>query len=546
MIAASFRSCRIASSLLTLLPLLVSLAFAQTKSKEGPASVEGTICDAQNHLFTAATVSLENTRSGQIFVAHTDDKGHFRFAAVPEGTYALHAKMPGYHEASKVPLVLAQNEAMSVVLLLELDASASRKTVTQTVEFSDEPEFAVAGLIDPTNLGGHGSDVVVRTKEALAKETVSLNRGASDRLQPAVTPHGDTESSGESAESAPEGFLENKQRGKRLVEEGQPQQAIPYLERASKLKTEDSDVSYALALAYERSGDTLHADHTVRTLLAHEDRAELHALLGDIAEREGHPLEAVQEYQRAAEMQPSEANLFSWGAELLLHRAPEPAAEVLTKGHRLFPNSVRMLVGLAVTSYARGSYEQASEQLLHACDLNPADPSPYLFLGKIQQAEKVEPPGWTKRLQRFVNLQPENPLAYYYYAVGLAKESNDRENLALVESLLQKAIRLDSHFGDAYLQLGILYSERKDFPKAISAYQKAIETTPLPDEAHYRLAEAYRQTGETQKARQEIETYNQISQEKAKEADRDRHEIQQFVYTLRGRTTPAPPPPSTP
>jgi tetratricopeptide (TPR) repeat protein len=331
-----------------------------------------------------------------------------------------------------------------------------------------------------------------------------------------------------------------------LVEEGQPQQAIPYLERASKLKTEDSDVSYALALAYERSGDTLHADHTVRTLLAHEDRAELHALLGDIAEREGHPLEAVQEYQRAAEMQPSEANLFSWGAELLLHRAPEPAAEVLTKGHRLFPNSVRMLVGLAVTSYARGSYEQASEQLLHACDLNPADPSPYLFLGKIQQAEKVEPPGWTKRLQRFVNLQPENPLAYYYYAVGLAKESNDRENLALVESLLQKAIRLDSHFGDAYLQLGILYSERKDFPKAISAYQKAIETTPLPDEAHYRLAEAYRQTGETQKARQEIETYNQISQEKAKEADRDRHEIQQFVYTLRGRTTPAPPPPSTP
>jgi tetratricopeptide (TPR) repeat protein len=277
-----------------------------------------------------------------------------------------------------------------------------------------------------------------------------------------------------------------------------------------------------------------------------EDSAEFHASLGDIAERQGHPLEAVREYQRAAEMEPSETNLFSWGAELLLHRALEPAAEVFMKGHRLFPGSVRMLVGLAVASYARGSYEQASEQLLQACDLNPTDPSPYFFLGKIQEAQKVEPTGWTERLKRFVNLQPENPLAYYYYAVGLTKESDKKENSETAESLLRKAIRLDNQFGDAYLQLGILYSERKNFPKAIAAYQKAIETTPLPDEAHFRLAEAYRQTGETLKARQEIEIYDRISKEKAKEADRDRHEIQQFVYTLRGRSAPSQPPASTP
>jgi len=336
------------------------------------------------------------------------------------------------------------------------------------VEFSDEPEFTVAGVTDPTNLGGHGSDVVVRTKEALAKETVSLNRGTPDHLRSAPTPKGA------------------------------------------------------------------------------EDTAEFHASLGDIAEREGHPLEAVREYQRAAEMQSSEANLFAWGAELLLHRAPEPAAEVFARGHRLFPSSVRILVGLAVSSYSRGSYEKASEQLLQACDVNPADPSPYLFLGKIQDAQREEPPGWTERLQRFVNLQPENPLANYYYAVGLAKESNKQEQFLLAESLLQKAVRLDPHFGDAYLQLGILYSERKDFRKAIAAYQRAIETTPLPDEAHFRLAEAYRQIRETGKARQEIQIYDQISKQKAKEADRERHEIQQFVYTLRDRTAPAPPRASSP
>jgi tetratricopeptide (TPR) repeat protein len=466
MIAASSRSFRTASSLLMLVPLLVSLAYGQARSNAGSASVEGTVCDAQNHSLAGAIVSLEAIGGGQTLVTRTDAKGHYRFAGLSDGTYSLRAKIAGYRDASKAPLSLTQSEVMTVGLLLELDSAAqSPKSTAHPVEFSDEPEFTVAGVTDPTNLGGHGSDVVVRTKEALAKETVSLNRGAPDRTPSASTSKGA------------------------------------------------------------------------------EDSAEFHALRGDSAEREGHPLEAVREYQRAAEIEPSEANLFSWGAELLLHRAPEPATEVFTKGHRLFPSSVRMLVGLAVASYVRGSFEQASEQLLQACDLNPTDPSPYLFLGKIQEAQKVEPPGWTERLKRFVNLQPENPQAYYYYAVGLSRESDKKQNFEVVESLLQKAIRLDVHFGDAYLQLGILYSERKDFPKAIAAYQKAIENTPLPDEAHFRLAEAYRRAGETQKARQEIEIYNQISKEKAQEANRERREIQQFVYTLRG---PAPTPPPAP
>jgi tetratricopeptide (TPR) repeat protein len=287
-------------------------------------------------------------------------------------------------------------------------------------------------------------------------------------------------------------------------------------------------------------------EQDVRALLAHEDRAELHESLADIEEGEGHPLEAVREYERAAEMQPSEGYLFAWGAELLLHRAPEPAAEVFAKGHRLFPRSVRMLQGLGVASYDRGSYERAVEQLLKACDMDPANPNSYSFLFKIQNAEKVEIPGWTERLRRLVDLQPENAFAYYYYAVALAKDSKQPANREQVESLLQKAIQLDARLGDAYLQLGILYSGQKDFSKAITAYQKAIECTRLPAEAHFRLAQAYRQTGEKLKARQEIELYEQISKQKTEEADRDRHEIPEFVYTLKGQPATSQKPASVP
>jgi tetratricopeptide (TPR) repeat protein len=239
-------------------------------------------------------------------------------------------------------------------------------------------------------------------------------------------------------------------------------------------------------------------------------------------------------------MEPSESHLFAWGAELLLHRAFEPAIEVFTKGRRLYPGSLRLLLGLSVATYSRGQNDQANRLFLEACDLDPRDPTPYLFLGRLEESEKVEPPGWTERLKRFVSLDPEDALAHYYYAVSLAKQSGQQQaNRAAIEAELKRAIELDPHLGSAYLQLGILYSGQKQFPQAISAFQKAIEVTPLPDEAHYRLAQVYRQTGEAEKARKEIEIFNKVSQQKAEAAERERREIQQFVYTLKDHSAPS-------
>ncbi len=131
-------------------------------------------------------------------------------------------------------------------------------------------------------------------------------------------------------------------------------------------------------------------------------QADLHHLLGDVEEKSGNPLEAVREYQKAAELNPSESNLFDWGAELLLHRAIEPAIEVFGKGNRLFPQSARLLVGLGVAWYSNGSYDQAAQSLCQASDLNPRDPQAYLFLGKLQSVETTQSECSTKRLARFV------------------------------------------------------------------------------------------------------------------------------------------------
>ena len=439
----------------------------QDPDKQESATIQGTVCDAQNRPLANATVLLEPQNEAQKLVSRTDSEGHYRFEVVSAGTYTLRANAPNFREEKEGPIVIQANDNRSIVLHLSaaLD-NGTGKNGPVSLEFSDEPKFTVAGVTDPTNLGGHGSDVVLRTKEALAKDTASLNHAEPDRT-----------------------------------------------------------------VAANDSGDT----------------ADLHARRADLAESEGRPLEALAEYQRAAEMEPSESHLFAWGAELLLHRAFEPAIEVFTKGRRLYPSSVRLLLGLSVATYSRGLNDQANHLFLEACDLDPKDPTPYLFLGRLQESEKVEPPGWTERLKRFVSLHPENALAHYYYAVSLAKQPGQLQaNSAAIEAELKRAIELDPHLGSAYLQLGILYSGRKEFPEAIGAFQKAIEVTPLPDEAHYRLAEVYRQTGEAEKARKEIEIFNKISQQKAEAAERERREIQQFVYTLKDQNAPSPPPASQP
>jgi tetratricopeptide (TPR) repeat protein len=400
--------------------------------------------------------------------------------------------MNGYVRAVVGPLNLASKEAKRVDLIL-ISGKAS-----ETPEFFDEPQFTVAGVSPASNAGGHGSDTVLRTSEALAKATVSLT-----------------------AESTTAGST-------------------------SPASVASTAVSISAA-----------TESTLRDAVARNPKdPALHHRLGEVEEKLNNPLEAVREYQRAAELDPSEPNLFDWGTELLTHRALEPASEVFTKGNRLFPKSARMLIALGVSSYARGSYDEATRSLVAASDLAPGNPTPYLFLGRMQSVQTTTSKDSVERLRRFAHLQPDNALANYYYAVSLWKESvsaadseHDTERLKLVESLLQKAVHLDPKLAAAYLQLGILYSQRADFSRAISAYRKAIEVSPEEvkpqfgnpqlderlDEAHYRLAQAYLRTGDKTRAQEELQVHAEMSKKIKEDTARERSEIQEFVISLRNQ-----------
>ncbi|HKV78239.1 MAG TPA: tetratricopeptide repeat protein [Candidatus Sulfotelmatobacter sp.] len=500
-----------------------------------PTSLHGVVRDADGKAVAEASVLMRKKDSTDGFLVHTNAQGGYSFTQLPEGVYSLRATKEGYAAADVSAVFLRPRE--SKIIDLTLVVLATKGSATSAPQFFDQPQFTVAGVTDTTTLGGHGSDTIARTRNSLAKDTVSLAETAA-RPSPDAAREASLR---ELVKRQPHDFGVNHQLGQLLIASGRAQEAIPFLERATATDPANYENAYDLALANSEAGNYAIARDKATKLLVGHDQADLHHLLGDVDEKLGDSLEAVRQYQRAAELDPSESHLFDWGAELLLHHAPEPAMEVFSRGNRLFPRSARMMLGLGATSFARGAHEEAIQRICGASDLSPNDSVPYQFLGKIEEAETRANPDLVEKLHRYVTLHPDSADANYYYALGLWKLRNpahDKGGGTEVESLLKTAIKINPQHAAAALQLGIVHSEQGAYNEAISDYRKALDADPGMEEAHYRLAQAYRQIGNAERAKEELRLYGQLAKESAQKQDRERHEIKQFVYTLRDQPAP--------
>jgi tetratricopeptide (TPR) repeat protein len=211
---------------------------------------------------------------------------------------------------------------------------------------------------------------------------------------------------------------------------------------------------------------------------------------------------------------------------------------VFQKGSVAYPNSVRMLTGLGAAQFAGALYEQAAVSLCQASDLRPSDAGPYLFLGQIEAAAPKALPCIEPRLVRFLEQEPENPMANYYRALDLLKRNTPEpgsEDYQRVESLLKKAVALDPKCASAYLQLGIISFSRRQTEPAIESFLQAIRVDPRLSEAHYRLAVAYDRAGLTDKAKEEFAVHERLEKEQAAAVERQRREVKQFQVVSEGQ-----------
>jgi tetratricopeptide (TPR) repeat protein len=256
---------------------------------------------------------------------------------------------------------------------------------------------------------------------------------------------------------------------------------------------------------------------------------EADRLAGERDEAKGDPLAAVREFEKAATVEPSEANLFAWGSELLVHRAVWQAEVVFRKGVMAYPRSVRMQTGLGTALFAGARYDEAAERLCAASDLDPADVVPYEFLGKVQIAAPGVLACAAPRLARFVKMRPESAEASYLYAMALLKAGDAR-----AEEIFKQAVQLDPKCAEAELQLGVMAAARKDNAGAISFYQQAIAAEPGLSDAYYRLAVAYDRVGKADEAKAAFAEHDRVKREQAEATERERKSVKQFLFAKDG------------
>jgi len=398
-------------------------------------------------------------------------------------------------------------ESFEVHELLGLAYSAQAKEATATVHL----------------------DKAVRLKpnSAAARTNLALNLARTGKLEQAQ------EQFRKAVELEPRSYDANHDLGEMYIQAGKVPTAIPFLEQAQRVNPNSYDNGYDLSLAYILSGRLADARQQIHELLKQKDVPELHNLLGEVEEKDGKFVAAENEFELAAHADPSESNLFDWGSELLLHRTLDPAVEVFRHASELYPTSPRLVIGLGMALYSRGNYDEAVTALLKGADLNPADPSCYLFLSKAYDSSPGQASEVIERFRRFAELQPGNARALYYYAMGLWKGKRTQDPTLdphQIEALLKKSIALDPSIPEAHLQLGNLYADQSRFAEAIPEYLRARELGPDLSDVRYRLGQAYVRTGEKEKAQVEFEVYQKLREQHLAELDKQRADIRQFVY----------------
>jgi tetratricopeptide (TPR) repeat protein len=312
----------------------------------------------------------------------------------------------------------------------------------------------------------------------------------------------------EQVRSRPASFQANRALGEYYLQQHNLTAAIPYLEKARQLDPSNYGNAYDLALAYLQTGATGKSREVITALLGVKDRAELHNLLGDVEEAEGHVDDAAKQYEIAARIDPTEKHLLDLGSDLLLHRGFEPALKVFVFATQRYPQSAKLRVGLGVAYYSLGQYDDAVETLCRAVDLDPKDTKALDFLGKMHDVSEQFAGEVTKRLAHFVQIYPDNSAANYYYALSLRKGS--RGSQAEAVALLVRAVKLNPAYAEAHYELGLLYEDGGQDAKAIQEYQFAIKARSDFSKAHYHLGRLYQKQGQPALAQKELDAFEAL------------------------------------
>ncbi|WP_022849853.1 tetratricopeptide repeat protein [Limisalsivibrio acetivorans] len=188
---------------------------------------------------------------------------------------------------------------------------------------------------------------------------------------------------------------------------------------------------------------------------------------------------------------------YKMGIAYLNTLADHNAYRELKKAVELVPDDDRYLYALGLFFLKRGRYGEAEVYVRKALDHNPGE-SEYLNALATALASRGQLDEALKKWDRVIN----DP-GYPYQIVALTNAANalyNAERYDEVPEYLNKALRINRRYANAYELLFKSYAMDSNYDKAAETLEKAVEMIPESLEFKMRLGEFYFERGKYAKA----------------------------------------------
>lgn len=180
--------------------------------------------------------------------------------------------------------------------------------------------------------------------------------------------------------------------------------------------------------------------------------------------------EAVKEFRKAIELDPESAHAYdNLGTVLAEKQLYREALSCYLTAIRLEPDAPTAHYNLA-SFLATHGLEMAAEEYREAIDLDPEYPDAHVNLG-ITSADLGKPKEAELAFERAIELAPDDPLPRQELAILLMDEGRIRQAVPH----LREVTKLDPENFDAFLDLGICYTQLGFYDEAEKAFARCTE-----------------------------------------------------------------------
>lgn len=214
---------------------------------------------------------------------------------------------------------------------------------------------------------------------------------------------------------------------------------------------------------------------------------------------------SIDKWSEKIKADPNNAELYNERANVYLaQKLTDNALSDINKAISINSKKPAFYCTLSDIYFSIGKVVRCEEALNKAIDIDSKNPEALLKLAELNFFFKKYNKTF-EYIKKALDVDKINPKAYFMRGMAL-KENGDTAR-AIAD--LQTASEQDPQNVDTYIQLGLLFSAKKN-KLAIDYFNNALNIDPKNIEAKYAKAMFFQETGEYNKA---IETYSNIAKE---------------------------------